>query len=338
MKKENLFKRSTGRGIMVLLVIMIMISLTLSAMASDRQRIMQAPPPDQIQVIIIGDRVVDIAYNLKAMPVAMSVRGSLWEMADTLKTMSQILGCPNFVTVKKKNTIPGALKKFNIKSIIVEKSPRFCLYKPKVRPDNIAPIVKGWDVKIDYVDFSKGLESAVRQTGKLLNREIEADLLIKEYKTKLSKVKAKQPGKKINKKVLILSGAYQQSTGKSMLRVEAPGGYSDYFFLEPMGCINVGGIFKSSDGKLTKGHYAVKRQKRGSNLKQLIQADPDIIVLTGNAYAAQKHLAIYLKSNPALADVTAIKHMAVYSLPFYIGSSVMEFPDILLQWTMALSR
>jgi len=72
-------------------------------------------------------------------------------------------------------------------------------------------------------------------------------------------------------------------------------------------------------------------------LDPLIKANPDVIVMTGNAFAVQKALAVYAKKHPALADVKAVKNQAVYSLPFYIDSSVIEFPNILRQWAVALS-
>ena len=336
MKKQFVSQKGAGR-VTALTVILPLMIFMFCATASARTRTMKAPPPEKVEAIIIGDRVLDIAYNLDVLPVAMSVRGSLWPMSGELKTASQILGCPNYTTVKKKDAIPDALKKFGLKRVIVEKSSAFCLFKPKVNPVNIAPILEGMDVRINYVDFSQGLESAIKQTAKLLDREGKAGALIEEYNKNLAKAQAKLPKEQLGKKVLIFSGTYQKGTGKPMLRVEAPGGYSDRFFLEPMGCVNVGDAFKPTDGKAVKGHYPVAKKKAGPVLDPIIEAKPDIIVITGSVYAVQKVLAGYMKNNPALADVPAIKNMAVYNLPFYIDSSVLEFPDMLLQWAVALS-
>lgn len=76
--------------------------------------------------------------------------------------------------------------------------------------------------------------------------------------------------------------------------------------------------------------------ERGFVLDPVVKANPDIIVITGNGYAVQKILAGYLKNNPAFADVPAIKNMAIYNLPLYVDSSVIEFPDVLRQWAVAL--
>ncbi len=65
-------------------------------------------------------------------------------------------------------------------------------------------------------------------------------------------------------------------------------------------------------------------------------AKPDVIVMTGNPFAVQKALAAAVKKNPALVNVPAIKNTAIYSLPFYADSSVIEYPAILRQWTDAL--
>lgn len=322
-------------------MILAAVMLTIFAMAfqpGEAKAGMKSPPPEKIKVIIIGDRVVDIAYNLGVLPEAMSVRGSLWSMAKQLKTVSQILGCPNCTIVKKKETIPNALTQRGIKRVIVEKSDVFCLYKPKIKLENIAVIMAGMDVKIEYVDFSQGLESAVRQTAKLLDRESKADKVIEKYKKKLARVKAKLPKEKLGKKVIIFSGTYQPSTGKSTLRVEAPYGYADHFLLDPLGCLNVGDSFKPADGKANKGHYPVRKKKNGMVLDPVIKANPDVIVMTGDALAVQRAFADYLTANPAFAQVKAIRNMAVYALPAYVDSSVLEYPDILKKWAVALAR
>ncbi len=280
---------------------------------------MRQPPPDKIDVIMVGDRVVDIAYNLGVMPRAMSVRGSQWEMAKKLRLSSQLLGCPMFTTVKKKQTIPDALKKFGINRVIAEKTDTFCLYKPQVKPESIADIVKGTDTTVDYVDFSKGLESAVRQVAKLIGREEKVDELLAVYNKNLDKARQQMPTE-LGKKVIILNGVYQHKTGKISVRVEAPGLYSDRFFLTPMGCTNIGDAFKPANGKMVKGYYPVRKNKSGLLLEPLLKANPDLIVITGNAYAVQKAL---------------IKQGALFHLPLYVNSSVLEFPRILLQWATA---
>ncbi|MCK5165224.1 MAG: ABC transporter substrate-binding protein [Desulfobacula sp.] len=330
--KQNYFSKS-----MVWAAVMLAI-FAMTFQPEEAKAGMKSPPPEIIKAIIIGDRVVDIAYNLGVLPEAMSVYGCQWPMAKQLKIASQILGCPNCTMVKKKDTIPNALTKRGIKRVIVEKTDVFCLYRPKIKIENIAVILAGMDVKIEYVDFSQGLESAVRQTAKLLDREAKADKVIEKYKKQLAKVKTKLPKEKSGKKVIIFNGTYQPSTGKSTLRVEAPGGYADRFLLDPLGCVNVGDSFKPADGKANKGHYPVRKKKNGMVLDPMIKANPDIIVMTGDALAVQRTFADYLTANPAFAQVKAIRDMAVYALPVYVDSSVLEYPDILKKWATALVR
>jgi hypothetical protein len=299
---------------------------------------MKSPPPETIKAIIVGDRVVDIAYNLGILPEAMSVRGSLWPMASKLKTASQILGCPRCIVERTPTIVPDTARKRDIKRIIIEKHPNFCMYMPKVRPDNVVPLLKGMGLTIEYVDFSQGLESAIRQTATLLGRKSKADALIERYNKALARAKSGLPKAALGKKVIILSGTCQPSTGKRFLRVEAPGGYSDRFFLEPLGCVNVGDCFKPANGKAVKGHYMVRKRKGWMILEPLIKADPDVIIMTGDALAVQKTIQVYAETNPAILDIKAVKDMAVYSLPFYADSSVLEYPAILTKWAAALSE
>lgn len=288
--------------------------------------------PEKIKVIMIGDRLVDVAFNLGVLPEAMSVRCSLWPMCKQLLNTSQVLGCPKCIVDKNPSIVPNTAKKRGIKRIIVEKHPNFCIYKPKVKPANVVPLLKGMDLTIEYVDFSQGLESAIRQTAKLLGCQSKADALIDRYNKALKKAKNVLPREKLGKKVVIINGTYQSATGKTFLRVEMPGGYSDRFLLGPLGCINVGDVLKSSNKKVNKGHFSIRK------LDALTIAKPDVIVMTGNPFAVQKALTAGVKINPALANVPAIKNPSIYSLPFYADSSVIEYPAILRQWTDALSN
>ncbi len=286
--------------------------------------------PEKINVIMIGDRLVDVSFNLGVLPEAMSVRCSMWPMCKQLLNATQVLGCPKCIVDRIPNIVPDTAKKRGIKRIIIEKHPNFCIYKPKVKPANVVPLLEGKGLTIEYVDFSQGLEPAIRQTARLLGRQSEADALIKRYQKALAKAKGCLPKAGLGKKVIIINGTYQDSTGKSFLRIEAAGGYSDQYLLKPLGCINVSDVLRSPKKKVNKGHFIARK------IDRLIKAKPDIIVMTGNAFAVQKALSGAMRRNPALADVPAIKNLAIYNLPFYADSSVIEYPAILRTWANAL--
>ncbi len=288
--------------------------------------------PEKINVIMIGDRLVDVSFNLGVLPEAMSVRCSMWPMCKQLLNATQVLGCPKCIVDRIPDIVPDTAKKRGINRIIIEKHPNFCIYKPKVKPANIVPLLKGKGLTIEYVDFSQGLESAIRQTARLLGRQSKANALIERYQKALAKAKSCLPKAGLGNKVVIINGIYQGSTGKSFLRIEAAGGYSDRYLLEPLGCINVGDVLRPPKKKVNKGHFMVRK------IDGLVKAKPDIIVITGDTFAVQKALSGAMSRNPALADVPAIKNLAIYSLPFYGDSSVIEYPAILRQWTGALSN
>jgi len=204
------------------------------------------------------------------------------------------------------------------------------------KPENIATILANTNAVVEYVDFSEGLESALRQTAKLVNREELADAVIARYKKDMTATLEKLPTKKSGKRVIIFNSIYQASTGRSMLRVEAPGGYSDRFLLEKTGYINAGDAFKPTDGKSEKGYFPVLKKSTGMVLDPLIVADPDVIVMTGGTFAIQKALAEYLAGHPEMRQIKAIRNLAVYDLPLYVDSSVLEYPGILQKWLVTL--
>ena len=180
---------------------------------------------------MVGDRLVDVAYNLGVVPAAMSVRCSMWPLCSKLKSAVTVLGCPNCVTKKDKTIVPKYIEEHDIKRVIVEKHPAFCLYLPNLQPVDVVPLLEGTGVTIEYVDFSKGLESAIRRTALLLGLDEKAEALIERYRKELAETMQALPARKSDKRVVILSGVYQGKTGKAFLRVEMLGGYSDRFLL-----------------------------------------------------------------------------------------------------------
>ncbi|MEA3313690.1 MAG: ABC transporter substrate-binding protein [Caldisericota bacterium] len=325
---KNYIKNINSMALAFLFIMVTGLVLLSSQTAEAKRKI----APEKIKAIMVGDRLVDVAFNLGVLPEAMSVRCSMWPLCKELINTSQILGCPKCIVDKNPSIVSNTAKKRGIKRIIIEKHPNFCIYKPKVKPANVVPLLEGKGLTIEYVDFSDGLESAIRQTAKLLGCQSKADSLIDRYNKAMAKAKKGLPKAKLGKKVVIISGTYQSATGKTFLRVEMPGGYSDRFLLDPIGCINVGDVLKSETKKVDKGHFLIRK------LNALAKAKPDVIVMTGNPFAVQKALAAAVKANPAMANVPAIKNTAIYSLPFYADSSVIEYPSILRQWTDALSN
>ena len=112
--------------------------------------------PERIKVIMLGDRLVDVAFNLGVLPEAMSVRCAMWPMCKEILNTSQVLGCPGCIS-KNPEIVPDTAKKRGIKRIIIEKHPNFSIYRPDVKPANIVPMLKGKGLTIEYVDFSNGL-------------------------------------------------------------------------------------------------------------------------------------------------------------------------------------
>jgi hypothetical protein len=286
---------------------------------------------EQVEIIMIGDRLVDVAYSLGVVPAAMSVRCSMWPMCDSLKATVQVLGCPDCLFKKKAAPLVAFAGQHGIKRVLIEKSAPFCEYVPDLKLENIAFLLEDKGFEIEIVDFTKGLHGAVRQTAKLLNCAGKADQILQQYNTAMGKTHHKIEGKQFAQKAVLLRGTYQAGTGKAFLRIEAPGGYADRFLLKPLGIENVGGSMVSSGQKPVKGHIIIRK------LDGLAVVAPDVIVMTGDSLAVQKALAEALKKNPALAEVPAIRDHAIFTLPGYIDAGVMEYPHILQRWVEVLS-
>lgn len=288
-----------------------------------------SPPPQCVNALMIGDRLVDVAYNLGVLPEYMSVRSWLWPMSNELKNTSQIIGCPNFITNKNVKIVPRLVKSHKVTRIILEKSEVFSLYAPKADPTKVVDLVKDIPgVSVEIVDFTQGVAPAIRQVATLLDRVEEGQKLVKRYEAEMACAKASLPN--LGKRVLVLRGTYQKTTGKTFVQAEAPGGYTETFLLTPLGCKNVAKAMVGAEAKSRKGHYALRK------LDSLTKANPEVIVLTGDTIAVQVALAKAVQNNPALAQVPAIRNSSIYSLPLHNGSGVIEYPDILMQWAKVL--
>ena len=296
-----------------------------SAIASPSQS------PQKIDVIMVGDRLVDVAHALGVVPAAMSVRCSLWPLCASLQSSVQVLGCPNCVTQKKAAPLLEFAEQHNLNRVMIEKSDPFCNYVPELQLEKIASFLDGKGFEIQYVDFTKGMETAVRQTADLLDCALKADEVLAGYAQAMIKTRDKMAKRGFVGKVVIIRGTYQEKTGKTFLQIEIPGGYADRFLLEPMGIENVGGKVYAEGKKPSKGHVSVRK------LDGLVAAAPDAIVMTGDAIAVQKTLAAAIGKNPALGEVPAIRTHAIYDLPGYIDASVIEYPLILRRWADVLS-
>ena len=293
------------------------------------------PPkaPEKIKAVMVGDRLVDVALSLGVVPEGMSVRLSMWpDKAPALKVAGQVLGCPNCVVKKRPKAIPSFMKEHGITRIIIEKSQKFCLYMKDVNPLNVVPLVKDIPgVTIEYVDFTKGVVPAIAQAAELFGKVEQGKKVAASYEAAMAKMEKVLPKQGYGQRVLVLNGFYAQGSGKAFVRFEAPGGYSDQYILNPLGCTNVASVLLTDTMKISKGHVSAGR------LKGLAEANPDVIVATGNAFAVQKALHDAIKKDPALADMPAVKNGAIYALPFYCDSSVLEYPSIFNQWRQALA-
>ncbi len=287
---------------------------------------------EKADVIIIGDRLVDISYNLGVLPKAMSVRCSLWPLCDTLKTSTQVLGCPNCLKKKKAGPLIQFAKKHQIKKVIIEKGNPFCCLVPELHPEEMADMLEQQGLSVTVVEYSGNLGHTVNQMAVLLGKADKAKALLDTYEKELTRVMETVSKKTFAQRVVILNGVFQAASGKSFLRVESPGGYADKFLLSVLKSVNVGNEMVTAGTKPAKGHFTIRK------LNKLLTAAPDAIIITGDGFAVQKALDRALADNPELAKVPALKNQAVYNLPGFVQSSLIEYPAILSQWAFVLER
>ena len=288
--------------------------------------------PERVPAVMVGDRLLDVAAALGVLPEGMSVRAYMWADAQSYKYSAQLLGCPTHILTKNASAVADFMKARGIKRLILEKSARFCLYRPKSDPTRAAELVRDMPgVTVKYVDFTGGVPSAVAQAAKLLGREKRGAEVVAAYEKGMRAVEKGLPAQGLGRRVLILNGKYSPATGKCFVTMEAPSGYTDQYILKPLGCVNAGQALMTDTMKVTKGQVSLGR------LKGIAKAAPDVIAITGDAYAVQRALRDALADTPALAAMPAVQRGDIYVLPFYGDSAVLEYPQIFKQWQQALT-
>ncbi|OLS42875.1 ABC transporter substrate-binding protein [Rhodovulum sulfidophilum] len=293
-------------------------------------------PPERVPAVMVGDRVVNVAWHLGVVPEAMSVRGDLWAFGRTLaNTSSMILGCPGYIVMKDPDIVPRILREKGLEQVLVERSDPFDRTRPHRDPMNLLPILEEAGIaadpggKITVIDFTAGLEAAIRQIGAVLGREAQAEDLIAARRAQLDAVMAGLPLDRPGLNVLILDGRVGDETAQTFVRAHLPGGYVDDFLLTPLGVQNAAGPLADQG---LDGFAAL------AGLDGLEALRPDVIVMTGESDAVQRQLAEALARHPDLASsVPALANHALISLPAYYDSAVVDYPRILGRWAAAFT-
>lgn len=293
-------------------------------------------PPERVPIVMVGDRLVNVAWHLGVVPEAMSIRGDFWTFGRTLaKTTTTILGCPNYIVKKHPEMVPQVLRETGIDTVLVEKTVPFDRIKPQRDPMKLLPVLAKAGVadelgtKIEVIDFTGDLDAAIRQVGAALDREEAAEKLVAKRAEELEAVLDLLPLQGPIPRVVVLDGTFMRETGKAFVRVHLPGAYTDDFLLAPLGAENVGAAL-AKEGE--KGFAMLPR------LDKLAEVQPDVIVMTGDSDAVQRKLAEAVKRNPGMVTaVPALARNAVLSLPAYYDSEVIEYPAVLGRWATAFA-
>ncbi len=278
-----------------------------------------------INAAIVGDHVLDISASLGVLPKVMSVRGSQWPKARSFP--AKLIGCPVKIAFKAPDTLPKAIEEFGIDTVIIEKTDNFCLLVDKADPMKAVDLVKDLKVKVYIVDFTEGVEPAVKKIAKMYDKAAEGKALLKKYKKELAEAEAKIANTASGKKVVVLKAFVKKDTKKVFVAAESKGFYTDKYFLEPFGCENVSDMLNPDGNPVTKGAFPV------TNFRLLADAAPDVIIVYGDMEAFQKKMAELTKKIPALAEIPAVKKGQIVKLPFYVGSDIEDYPAILTKWT-----
>jgi hypothetical protein len=333
----SLFAGTAGHGgsfprpaVAVLSLLIGVLCLLVSATSS--QACSKTPVPDRVDGVMIGERIVSTAWRLGVAPQAMVGRTSLWEGSKKTSGVTQFLSCPAGFAKKKQKAVIASIVNKGITLAYVEQYPEPCLYVPGICFDKSCALLEKQGVTIKKIDFTKGLFPGVRQIAEIFGKQEKAKKVIKAYEKSLTRAKKQMAGVKPGIRVAVLSGVYQVKTGKSFIRMETEKGYTDRFILGLCKAKNISSeVIKESD-KIDKGNFMLRKVRR------ILEKNPDVIAITGDAFSVIKAINRAIAKNPALGKTKAVTNCAIFPLPFYGDADPLGYPDILMKWARALEE
>jgi len=298
--------------------------------AASSSACLRAPVPEKIDGVMIGERIVSTAFRLGVVPEAMVGRLSLWEGSDKVSGVTGFLGCPRGFSSKKQKEVIGRIKNKGISIAYVEDPPVPCLYVPGLSYKNSCELLEKQGVAIEKIDFTNGLFPAVRQIAKKFGKQEQAESVIAGYQKSLSRAQKEMAKVRPGIRVAILSGIYQKKTGKTFVRMETKGGYTDQFILDKCGAVNIAPEIMRQSDKPSKGHVMIQK------LERVLEANPDLIAITGDAFAVIHGLNKALMKNTKLKQTAAVSSCAILPLPFYSEADPLGYPEVLMKWAGGL--
>jgi ABC-type Fe3+-hydroxamate transport system substrate-binding protein len=279
--------------------------------------------PKLLPVIFIGDRVADVARALGCYPTAMI--GGQIPMIEKEFPFARQLECVLCVMGSKRKILLHAYKKMQIEYVVIENT------KDSPNPASIAPELEAQGLKVAVLDFTRGMEQAIHDAGRIFNMPKKAEKVASDYKVSLEQSLANLP--QLGKRVVTLLGISNPQRSDSFLLAETPGGYIDSAVLGPLGCINAAGPMLSSTEETVMDGIQLLRSFTG-----LEEANPDVIALTGDPLVGQRALRSFVQKHPeTAATIPALKKLEIYALPHCCSANPMEYPQALALWKQALS-
>ncbi len=289
-----------------------------------------APALERLSLVVIGDQIASVCYRLGVAPAAWVGRKSLMNNGDVLAAAAEPLGCPGVFCGPRQ---AAALKRIiDLRPEKLLATPPACRYRPDLSYEKPLAALKAAGMAPVFIDFNDGPAPAVRQIAAELGRSEQGENLIAAYEKEMARARQRMAALPRGLRVALVSGTFQAQTGKSFLRLEAAGGYTDELILKPMGAVNVAAEVLAADAKISKGHAVLRR------LDKVLEARPDIIAATGDALAVSAAIAETLSRRPELARTPAVRNGAIHALPFYAETDPLACPEVLLRWAAALEN
>jgi ABC-type Fe3+-hydroxamate transport system substrate-binding protein len=281
------------------------------------------------KVYVAGERIVSVMYHLGIVPEYWSGRKADWNKAEYIEAGSNFRGCVKGLVGPKKGIAKKFVQSLKDYPVLVEAVETPDLFIPSLTPEKISSTIQEFGKKPLVIDFTKGIDHAVMETGKYFGLEDKAKSKILFYKKSLKRAMKQIEQAPKNKKVVVFSGIYQDDTGKAFVRAELSNGYSDKYILSLADAKNCNSnFFTKEEIKDASGGYIIVRKKK---IREILLSKPDLVIATGDSFAVENEIYKALSSKEQKQI-----NLKIFSLPSYKDADPLAYPSVIMKWASAL--
>lgn len=277
------------------------------------------PFPRYENILVAGDTAAELLAALRIYGAGL-IGGEVPSM-ERLHPAEKPLECVACMLNDPEQILLPAVRRTGAEYVLLEENGT-----PDFNPASAREQLEALGIRTRVLDVRGDPEEALRRAATLYLEERQAERAIRARRERLNALKA-LPLRRGQRAAVLLGIRNPVRHESYVFRVAAHSAHSR-LLKETFGLSNV---FESPASK-----DEIEGIQPLDDLGELLERDPDLIALTGDAAACSKELVKAIRERPALQDLKAVRGGRVVALPYYCKPLAWRSPEILEAWADAL--